>query len=124
MTIVFIASHDQELARGLREQLQAQGIIVRSRWIDDTRFGTVHTEAESREIAQMDIDDVQWSDALVLIAGPEKYKGGKFVETGYALGAGLQVYILGRRENALLHHSTIRQTDDPWVLIQWLKGGK
>lgn len=54
-------------------------------------------------------NDIRWSDALVLIAGPEKYSGGKFIEAGYAFGLGECVLILGRRENLQLHGHPMKQ---------------
>jgi len=52
-------------------------------------------------------------DALVLVAGKEKYSGGKFVEAGIAIGLGKRVVVLGRRENMLLWHPLVTSVEEP-----------
>jgi len=51
------------------------------------------------------------ADALILLAGPDKYSGGKFVEAGIAIGAGKRVIVIGRRENMLLWHPQVDRVD-------------
>lgn len=70
-----------------------------------------YTEAQREAVAQMDLEDIKGSDALILLAGPEKYSGGKFVEAGYAMGKGKPVVIVGRRENMLLWLPSIIQVN-------------
>jgi hypothetical protein len=57
--------------------------------------------------------DVMSCDVLVLIAGPDRYSGGKFVEAGIAIGAGKRVIVMGRRENMLLWNPDIDAVDTP-----------
>ena len=39
----------------------------------------------------------------MLISGPDKYSGGKFVEVGIAVGLDKSVVVIGHRENTLLY---------------------
>lgn len=72
-----------------------------------------HEDKEKSRIAKEDADGVESSDALVLVAGPDRYSGGKFVEVGIALGMRKLVVVIGRRENMLLWHPSVMATDDP-----------
>ena len=111
---VYVASHDRWAACHVADILRHQGHIVTSRWHGKEFLPTLsHTEAERAEIAQEDFDDVSASDALVLIAGPDRYSGGKFVEAGIALGQGKRVVVIGHRENMLLWLPTIQCVATP-----------
>lgn len=106
---IYIACHDQRMAQAAATQLSGSGYFITSRWLSASFDKTEsYTEKERAEIAKMDADDVLASEALVLIAGPDKYSGGKFVEAGIALGVGIRVYVIGRRENMLLWHPEVR----------------
>lgn len=97
---VYIACHDQELALDLAVYLRGEGFAITSRWLAKP-FGPSNTfpETDRWGFANDNFDDVRISDALVLIAGPDRYSGGKFVETGFAYALGKHVVIFGRREN-------------------------
>ena len=97
---IYIASHNQRSARRLASVLARAGHEVTARWIG-ARFGPTGSfgMAERHRIAATNYADVTQADALVLMSGPEKYSGGKFMEAGYAYGLGKCVLILGRREN-------------------------
>ncbi len=106
---VYIASHDQTYAQELAIHLKSLGHAIVSEWVfHATEFGKPHTDAECRRIADGDLSDVERCDVLVLIGGTEKRSGGKFIEAGYAMGMGKPVWVLGRRENTMLHHPSIR----------------
>lgn len=100
---IYVASHDRWAACHVAEILRSKGHVIVSRWHNKEFLPTTeHNEAERREIALEDFEDVTVSDALVLVSGPDKYSGGKFVEAGIALGQGKRVIVIGRRENMLL----------------------
>lgn len=100
---IYVASHSRELAQKMADDLADQGYTITSRWHGKEFHPTEHhTVNERRAIAQEDYDDICAADALVLIAGEEKYSGGKFVEAGIAIGQGKPVYVYGRRENMLM----------------------
>lgn len=100
---VYVASHDRWAACHVASVLEAHGHFITSMWLYKEFNATQdHTVAQREEIAAEDVADVRRSDALVLISGPDKYAGGKFVEAGIAIGLGKQVVVIGRRENMLL----------------------
>lgn len=119
---IYIASHSQELARALAEKLVAAGHTITSSWLAVPFNPTVtHTGQERQLIAAQDTQDVLDADVLVLMAGPDKYPGGKFVEAGIAMGAGRKVFVLGRRENMLLWHPAITAAETVEELIAALE---
>jgi nucleoside 2-deoxyribosyltransferase len=61
-----------------------------------------HDESTRAKLATIDRNEIAESDALVLVSGPDRYPGGKFVEAGIAIGLGKRVIVIGRRENMLL----------------------
>jgi nucleoside 2-deoxyribosyltransferase len=82
-------------ARVAAEALEADGFTVVSRWL------YLHGDSKDAEIlareAQNDVDDLDASDALVLL-NLEKSEG-KAVETGLALATGKPVIVVGARSN-------------------------
>lgn len=112
---VYVASHCRWAAQHVADMLsESSRIEITSRWHYKAFNPTeTHTEQERFEIAQEDFDDVTEADVLVLIAGSERYPGGKFVETGIALGQGKQVIVIGRRENMLIWLPSIIQVNTP-----------
>lgn len=108
---IYIACHSLQLAKDISIELLSLGHEIASSWIYTSEFlPTEKYSIERRaEIAQINADDVMASDALVLIAGPDKYTGGKFVEMGIALGRRKRVFVLGRRENMQCWHPAIVQ---------------
>ena len=100
---IYIASHSRWAALHVASVLRSRGHEICSRWINKP-FNRVadYTEQEREVIATEDVIDVINCDSLVLVSGPDKYPGGKFVEAGIAIGLGKRVIIIGRRENMLL----------------------
>lgn len=106
---IYIASHSRELAEEAASVFERKSYVISSRWHRKAFHPThMHTEDECAAIAQEDYDDIASSDGLVLIAGPDKYSGGKFVEAGIAIGLGKPVTVIGRRENMLLWLPSVR----------------
>ena len=115
---IYVASHSRELAVEAATALREAGHVTTSRWHDKAFHPTEHhTEVERREIAQEDYDDIAVADAL---AGPDRYSGGKFVEAGIAMGFGLPVTVVGRRENMLLWHPSIAAVENLPALLRTL----
>lgn len=124
MINIYLAGHNQKESKALAEllcQKEPSRFTITAKWLDMTFNPTsTHTDEEKEEIADTDVADVGRSDVLVLMAGPEKYSGGKFVETGIALGQKKPVVVYGRRENMLLWHHNIIQVDTESDLIDVL----
>lgn len=119
---VYVAAHCRWAAHYVALVLQQHGHEVTSGWIYvDFKPTDQHVEPERSVIAQEDFDDVARSEALVLVAGPDRYPGGKFVETGIALGMGKHVVVIGRRENMLIWLPSIHQVNEPHEAATLLK---
>jgi nucleoside 2-deoxyribosyltransferase len=118
---LYIASSDKTVARWVAAKCRKAGHTVTSRWLG-MRFALTETYSEEDRvaIATVDVEDVTVADALVLIASPHPVPGGKFVETGIALGMGKPVLVLGRRENMLMWHPSILQFDSLGALLNHL----
>lgn len=100
----YIAAHDKELAQDQAKELISLGFEVTSKWHSKEFLATgSHSLAERFEIAIEDLNDIKRADCLLLLSGPDKYSGGKFVEAGIAYGLGKPVYFKGHRENMLCH---------------------
>lgn len=118
---IYVACHCQDTARNVAVVLSTAGHEITSRWLHaDFKPTDQHREPDRPVIAQEDFDDVAAADALVLVAGPDRYPGGKFVETGIALGMGKHVVVIGRRENMLIWLPAIQQVDDPQGAVDFL----
>jgi len=101
---IYVAAHDKELAHSKAEELKAKGHEIVSKWHSKEFLPTEKHSVEERfEIAVEDLNDIKLSDCLLLISGPEKYSGGKFVEAGIAYGMNKPVFFIGRRENMLCY---------------------
>jgi hypothetical protein len=111
---LYISSHCPELAKEAAKKLTEAGHEIVSTWHsgDNTTSLMDHAE-EARRAASLKNEDqiVYDSAALILISGPDKYPGGKFVEAGIAIASGVPVICIGRRENWLLWHPGVWAVD-------------
>lgn len=115
---IYIASHCRWAALHIAHVLESAGHEINSRWIDHPFHPMEdHPIRERRGIAARDAGDVMEAEALVLVAGPDKYPGGKFVEAGIALGLGKHVVVLGHSENMLMWHPSIQAVEDTDSLV-------
>lgn len=99
---LYVSGHDAAQARALAEKLKAKGHVVLSTWHDTDERPELGDSVAWAKNANRNFCQISESYALVLLAGPDKYTGGKFVEAGYAIGQGVPVFILGRTENGML----------------------
>lgn len=106
---IYIAAHDQSLARIFARYLKKEGHDIVSSWVFLKKFGGTleYTKSERSRIAKKDAQEVCSADALIVISGPP-CPGGKFVEAGIALGLGKPIFILGKQENMLMWHPSIQ----------------
>jgi hypothetical protein len=125
-TAVYISSHDKGEAEKLAAALRAAGHNVVSTWQDEPPYpeGKLNNAPDDDKVAGAEVNVAiiaRRTAVLVLIAGPDKYTGGKFVEAGVALAVGARVVVLGRRENALLYHPKVDAVSDVDALITYLE---
>jgi hypothetical protein len=118
---VYISCHHPDPANELAVALTSAGHTVVSTW---------HTSAEPRPDHNdvrawaykcgENFDQIMQSELLVLVGGPDKYPGGKFIEAGYAYATGVKVMVLGRRENGMV--ALFGFADDTATLLTLIRG--
>ena len=115
MIQVYISSHDRDGAEALAAILEAEGDIeVVSTWHDAPMGRTADKTVEERvAIAQRNYEQIARAQVLVFQSGPDRYPGGKAVEAGIALGEGLEIVVVGRRENIMLWHPNVHAVEEP-----------
>lgn len=119
---LYIAAADQAEARKVATALLCAGHEICADWLQMSFKRTGEYSVEERlAIARTDVNDVTLADGLVLLASDNQVAGGKFVEAGIAIGQGKPVFVVGRRENMLLWHHSVRQYDSVEKLILWLR---
>jgi len=97
---VYLAAcfEQQEEIKAKADELAALGIHVTSRWrFEDSSLP--ETPERFDQCARVDLEDIRDADYLVVLTDQTSQRGGKHVETGYALGLGKPVMIVGRKEN-------------------------
>jgi nucleoside 2-deoxyribosyltransferase len=103
-----------------RLQLNNAGIETTSRWLNGGHLweGTDDDQlpqAVGAQFAQEDLDDLLAADVLVAFTEPPRSgpsRGGRHVEFGVALAAGLQIVIVGHRENVFYCLPSLILTSD------------
>jgi hypothetical protein len=109
---IYIAAHDKDRALLCATYLRDRGHMIISDWFHLPFLPTdQYSERDRANIATLDVDQVAFSEALVLLDSPDRVPGGKFVEAGVALGLRKLVYVVGRRENMLMWHPAIKRFD-------------
>lgn len=118
---VYVAGHSRWECLHVASTLILAGHSIESTWLAEPFDATAnYTEQEREEIALQDLRDIGRADAIALVAGPEKYAGGKFVEVGYGLALRKYIVVIGRRENMLMWHPLIKCVDTPEEAAQLL----
>lgn len=108
MTKVYIAGRYNllnELAAEGKKYKEA-GIELTSTWLDNAEDGM-----SFEDIARIDLEDVKRADVLVVYTEPYGTPftgGGRHVETGYAMGLGKEVIVVGPLENIFHWHHSVR----------------
>ena len=107
MKVYLAARYTQkEEMKTVREILRKAGVMCTSSWLNEPHTpGTTLDQVldtDLCEFAQQDMDDIRRCDLFVLFSVDPllpTVRGGRHVETGYALGLGKPVYVVGPREN-------------------------
>lgn len=100
---------DAAILRDARAKLAALGYIVTSRWLDagtavpaTAQAGEAGAGDRLAAIAVQDLEDIRAADVVVVYNPPEACaigRGGRHVETGYALALGKPIVVVGTRGN-------------------------
>mgnify|MGYP001600942277 CR=1 FL=1 len=111
MTIYFAAPwKHRDAARLARDQFEAAGIHVNSRWLDFNISTTDENNPEVlRQEAENDITDLIQVDAFVV--WNLDISEGKACETGIALMLGIPIISVGQGRNVFLHLTQVNRVD-------------
>jgi nucleoside 2-deoxyribosyltransferase len=116
---------------GMAEELQNSGFEVISRWLQE-RPGEALSYQDKRYTAQVDLEDIDNSDAMVFFSARSRdyreipvqslTRGGRHVEFGYALAKGKPIVIFGQQENVFHYLKGLYFATDVKDLVETLKG--
>ncbi len=93
--------------RHVRDQLQAAGHEVTSKWVDVEEG--VDSDASDEKLvvyAKMDLQDVDDADVLMAFSYPRSQPnigGGRHIEFGYALARGKRIVVVGPKGEHIFH---------------------
>lgn len=123
---------DAPVLREARRRLTALGYRITSRWLDAPSSVPATSLADQEGaagrlaiIARQDFEDIAAADAVVVFNPAESCgigRGGRHVETGYALALGKPVAIVGARGNVFHWLPEIAVVPDWSMLPDWLGG--
>jgi nucleoside 2-deoxyribosyltransferase len=106
------------------------GIITTSRWLTYTAvgapeggFGGGDANHVAATMAQMDLDDISEATAFMVFTTGELTRGGRQVETGYALALEKPVCLVGPRETVFHHLGAVDCVPNWLDAIDWLLNG-
>lgn len=117
----------------VRSELRASGYVVTSRWLDAAAAGPATAQADGdgaaarlAGIARQDFEDIVSADVVVVFNPPEACsvgRGGRHVETGYALALGKRVVLVGARGNVFHWLPEVTLVPDWTALRELLAAG-
>lgn len=122
---------DAHVLREARARLTALGYTVTSRWLDagtsvpaTARTDDAGAGARLAAIAAQDLDDIRAADIVVVYNPPEACavgRGGRHVETGFALALDRPIVVVGARGNVFHWLPVITLVRDWTELEAWLE---
>jgi nucleoside 2-deoxyribosyltransferase len=123
---VYVASpyEHKHTVRAICKKLRKAGIQVVSTWHRERLDPDVQVRelfpSTLRKYACRDIQEIDESEALILILprGKKLFRGGMFVELGYALGQRKLIYLLGEQTNLFLFHPDVYQATSLSEIIE------
>lgn len=111
----------KEELKKYQKDLEAKERVCTSRWLTETHPPDVKmadlSDLFNRETAIQDLQDINSSDAMVFFAEDQHKqppRGGRHVEFGYALACGLEIYVIGEKEN-IFHHLPYVKHYESWA---------
>lgn len=105
---VYLAAcfEQQEEVRSKAVDLQSMGIECTSRWRFEVDPPGGSTEEFKNRCASYDLEDIRRADVFLLLTNKTSTRGGKHVETGYALALGKPIVLCGGRRENVFHSLT------------------
>ena len=122
---------DVTLLRRVRDDLTRHGFVITSRWLNGDSLepatasaGEEGSTARLVSIASQDLEDIESAD-VVVVFNPDVARtigrGGRHVETGYALARAKPVILVGVRSNVFHWLPTVAVIDKWEELIEKLR---
>jgi hypothetical protein len=109
---IYLASNYQSHPRMMevRDILYKNGHKVTSRWIDGNHEVTSLDHCESRKFAEEDLEDLKNSNLCIWFSVEQsrRNRGGRHVEFGAALAWGIQIFVVGKKENVFHYLEEVR----------------
>lgn len=122
---------DRPVLRNVRDALVQIGLRVTSRWLDGessipaTAFAhEAGSAARLATIAYQDVEDIRAADVVVVFNPPDACnvgRGGRHVETGYALALRRRVVLVGTRGNVFHWMPEVAVLEDWSELVNWFR---
>lgn len=122
---------DAAILRDARAKLASLGYTVTSRWLDagtavpaTAQAGEAGAGERLAAIAVQDLEDIRAADVVVVYNPPEACaigRGGRHVETGFALALGKPIVVVGARGNVFHWLPDIAVVKDWTDLHEWLE---
>lgn len=121
---------DAPVLRDARARLTALGYTVTSRWLDAGTAVPATAQADDAgagerlaAIAVQDLEDIRAADIVVVYNPPEACavgRGGRHVETGFALALDKPIVVVGARGNVFHWLPSMTVVKDWTALHEWL----
>ena len=118
MINIYLAARfsEKEKMKAIRQYLQAYDCNVTSHWLDEefppnTTLDQVPNDFKVKT-AQQDLEDIKIADLVILFTVDPTIptvRGGRHFESGYAVGKGKPLWVVGPRENIFHWLPEVRQ---------------
>ena len=119
---------NQGEALRLASELQRAGFNVTSRWLEHDHSGRPTKDDWAAHVmdrewyGNLDLEDLEMSDTLIILADKPSATGGYHVELGYFLGANRSnIIVVGDRPNVFYWLEDVRYVHCTRDLVEWLK---
>lgn len=119
--MIYLASRysRKDEMRNRAEYLAGFGFTVTSTWLEEKYDPNIKitdiADDTNRELAAIDLYDIDRSDTLIFFAEDQNNqppRGGRHVEFGYALARGLDIVVIGVKENIFHYLKPIKVYPD------------
>lgn len=106
MTSIYLAAPwvNREVARVVRDELEAVGHVVTSRWLGVLDSGPIPSSPEKcKQEANMDLNDIDLASLFLVLTDERPVGAGHHVELGYALAKKKHIVVVGPIKS-VFHH--------------------
>jgi nucleoside 2-deoxyribosyltransferase len=132
MASIYIAARysAKEDMKRVAAHLENEGHTITSRWLDEKYSPSVTMDQVAGEdlvsFAVDDLADIERADVFLLFSVDPlipTVRGGRHVETGFAIASGKTVFVVGPKENIFHHLPEVRHHYELATVVKELKEG-